>query len=424
MCYSSCYVNGPKWSSQSVFYANNFVLQQGQQMKCLKCGWSNSNTAAYCHNCHAYLAEPLNRESLDAFKALILGLFFSGIFYLVFPMPFVRSEYWQQLFSGIISETIFALILWSLFLIIFKWRQFRQQHLAYAAFRNQVLHDSLSKGIYVKDAEQRILEISQFLQEQKVKKFQDSVIFRRVRRTLKHLKAIPKKEEITSILNYQAEIDHNRMQSSYMLLNVFIWAIPILGFIGTVFGIGQSIGEFSDFIRSTDGTDLNTQMRSALGGVTSGLSVAFSTTFIALVGVIPIMMLASSLRKREEDLLLSVEDYCLEDLLPNLHVRRGDEMLNDSVNEHLEQLAAFSENWRQQISPVLDSVERHSRGLAAQVGGLQPLIHNLSESLFSTKEESSAAEQVDQDSQQSQSEQSTAESLQKTQNDIRPSSKQ
>jgi len=365
------------------------ISEIGQQMKCLKCGWSNSDTAAYCQNCNAYLAEPPGMESLNTFKALILSLLFTGIFYLVFPMPIIRSEYWHQLFSGRISETIFALILWSLFLIFFKWHQFRQQHRAYVAFRNQVLHDSLSKGIYVKDVDERILEISQFMQEQKVKRFQDSIIFRRVRRTLRHLKAIPKKEEITSILNYQAEIDHNRMQSGYALLNVFIWAIPILGFIGTVFGIGQSIGEFSDFIRSTNGTDLNTQMRSALGGVTSGLSVAFSTTFIALVGVVPIMMLASSLRKNEDDLLLSVEEYCLEDLLPNLHVRPGDDLLDDAVSEHLEQMAEFSENWRKQVSPVLESVEQHSRGLAAQVSGLQPLIQNFSETLFDAKVEMS-----------------------------------
>ena len=377
------------------------ISQIGQQMKCLKCGWSNSETVAYCQNCHSYLAESPGIEALNTFKSLILGVFFTGIFYLVFPMPLIRSEYWQQLFSGRISETIFALVLWSIFLIYFKWIQFRQQHQTYAAFRNQLLHDSFSNGIYVKDVDERILEISQFLQEQKVNKFQDSIIFRRVRRTLRHLKAIPKKEEITSILNYQAEIDHNRMQSSYALLNVFIWAIPILGFIGTVFGIGQSIGEFSDFIRSTNSTDMNTQIRSALGGVTSGLSVAFSTTFIALVGVVPIMMLASSLRKREEDLLLSVEEYCLEDLLPNLHLRPGDELLDDAVTGHLEQMADFAEDWRKQVSPVLKSVEQYSKGLAAQVRGLQPLIQKFSESLFEAKDEMGEIKKVEKNNEKS-----------------------
>ena len=54
-------------------------------MKCLKCGWSNSDTAAYCQNCHAYLAEQPGMESIDAIKALILSLFFTGIFYLIGP---------------------------------------------------------------------------------------------------------------------------------------------------------------------------------------------------------------------------------------------------------------------------------------------------------------------------------------------------
>ena len=355
-------------------------------MKCLQCGFSNKDTAAYCQNCNSYLAEPPSMEYLNTFKALVLGLFFTGVFYLVFPMPVIQNQYLHQLFSGRIAEIIFTLVNWSIFLIFFKWIQFRQQLHAYASFRNQILHDSLSNGIYVNDVDNRIAEISTFLQNQKVKKFQDSIIFRRVRRTLRHLRAIPKKEEITSILNYQAEIDHNRMQSGYSLLNIFIWAIPILGFIGTVYGIGQSIGEFSDFIRGASKSDLTIQMRSALGGVTSGLSVAFSTTFIALVGVIPIMMISSSLRKRENDLLISIEEYCLEDLLPNLHVRHGDEIIDNFVNEHLEKMVSFSENWRKQVTPVLDSVEKNSKLLAAQVEGLQPLFKKFSETIFNSKE--------------------------------------
>ena len=355
-------------------------------MKCLKCGLTNPDNAAYCQNCNAYLSESPSMENLNTFKALILGLFFTGLFYLVFPMPIIQNNYLHQLFSGRISETIFALVLWSLFLIFFKWTHFKQQNHAYKSFRNQILHKSLSNGIFIKDVDKRILEISNFLQKQKVKKFQDSIIFRRVRRTLRHLKAIPKKEEITSILNYQAEIDYNRMQSGYTLLNVFIWAIPILGFIGTVFGIGQSIGEFSDFIRSADGTNITVQMRSALGGVTSGLSIAFSTTFIALVGVVPIMMLSSSLRKREDDLLISVEEYCLEDLLPNLHVRQGDDKMDNYFNEHLEKMASFSENWRKQVTPIFESVEKNSKNLATQVDALQPLFKDFSETIIKSKE--------------------------------------
>ena len=157
------------------------------------------------------------------------------------------------------------------------------------------------------------------------------------------------------------------MQTGYTLINVFIWAIPILGFIGTVFGIGQSIGEFSQFIRGVETSELSTQMRSALSGVTQGLSVAFNTTFLALVGVIPVMLLSSTLRKGEEDLLLSVEEYCLEDLLPNLHVRPGEETMDEAVHEHLGKLVEFSENWRKQVAPVMSELEKQSESLKHQV---------------------------------------------------------
>ena len=36
-------------------------------MKCLKCGNSNPENAAYCQNCNAYLAEPPGMEYLDSY---------------------------------------------------------------------------------------------------------------------------------------------------------------------------------------------------------------------------------------------------------------------------------------------------------------------------------------------------------------------
>jgi len=44
---------------------------------------------------------------------------------------------------------------------------------------------------------------------------------------------------------------------------------------------------------------------------------------------------------------------------------------------------------------VLESVVQHSKGLAAQVGGLQPLIQKFSESLFAARDEMNELNQVD-----------------------------
>ena len=347
-------------------------------MKCLNCSQNNPDEAIYCQNCGTYLAERSSSDMLDLLKSLVLALIFTSVFYLVFPLPQIKNDYVHELLDGRISELIFGLSCWALFLVFFKWRHHRLQLKTYLAFRQKELTVSLSEGIFVKDVDSRIEQIGNFLAKKRIKHFQVSVLFIRVRRILHYLRVIPKKEELQQIFNYQAEIDFNRLQNGYTLINVLIWAIPILGFIGTVFGIGQSVGEFSTFVRSMDTAAIGGQMRSALGGVTSGLSIAFNTTFLALVSVIPIMLLSSLLRKSQEDLLLKVEEYCLDELLPNLHVNPGDEELKNRTNEHLSKLNDFTENWLKRIAPVLTSVSENSEVLQAQIQGMQPLLRDYS----------------------------------------------
>ena len=354
-------------------------------MKCLNCAQNNPDEAIYCQNCATYLAERSSTDLLDLLRSLVLALIFTSIFYLVFPLPQIRSDYIHDLLDGRISELIFGLSCWAIFLIFFKWRQHRIQFKTYLAFRQKELTNSLSEGIFVKDVDIRIEQIGNFLAKKKIKHFQASILFVRLRRILHYLRVVPKKEELHQILNYQAEIDFNRLQNGYTLINVLIWAIPILGFIGTVFGIGQSVGEFSTFVRSMDTAAISGQMRSALGGVTSGLSIAFNTTFLALVSVIPIMLLSSLIRKSQEDLLLKVEEYCLDELLPNLHINPGDEELQNRTNEHLSTLNDFTENWLKRIAPVLTSVSENSDVLQAQIKGLQPLLRDYSNEIIQKK---------------------------------------
>lgn len=357
-------------------------------MKCLSCKTENQEGVVYCQNCGAYLPLDQSREYFDIIKALLLGVTFTVLFYL-FYLPVTENYYIKQLFLGSISQAILGLTTWSLFLVGFKYLRYREQSKAFRVFRHQQMGQILEQGVYVKTTEDRLHEISTFLREQSIKRYQNSWIFRRVRRIFNQIQAIPKKEEINKIFDYQAQLDFNRMENGYSLLNVFIWAIPILGFIGTVFGIGEAIGEFSSFIRSVSTVELGGQMRSALGGVTSGLSVAFNTTFLALVFVIPIMVLSSFLRKIEEDLLLQIEEYCLEEILPHLHIIPGSEVEREAFDEHMQKIMHLSGNWMARLEPLIESITHYSGGLKYQIEGLQPLVKEFSNSLFSAKDQSS-----------------------------------
>ncbi len=180
-------------------------------------------------------------------------------------------------------------------------------------------------------------------------------LVRRVRRALELFAARGKVQEVIHVLNSQAEIDQAKVESSYTMLKVMVWAMPILGFIGTVLGIGAAVNGFSDSLAGTNELD---QIRTSLGTVTSGLSVAFDTTLIALIASLLVMFPARSLQKSEEDLLTWVDSYTQEQLVPRL-AERVTEDQRDSISQSKELLQALA---RTQAS--------HSRQLAEQVAQL------------------------------------------------------
>jgi biopolymer transport protein ExbB/TolQ len=160
----------------------------------------------------------------------------------------------------------------------------------------------------------------------------------RVRRALEHFSARANVAETVEQLRAQRERDENGVESSYTMLRVFIWAIPILGFIGTVIGIGVSVGGFSESVGAAADLEI---MKDSIGTVTSGLGVAFDTTLLALVMSIFIMFPTSSLQKAEEDYLGQVEDYCQEHLVARFDagVEREDAIAGELVVRVAERLA-------------------------------------------------------------------------------------
>ncbi|QNN22236.1 hypothetical protein HED60_08100 [Planctomycetales bacterium ZRK34] len=143
-----------------------------------------------------------------------------------------------------------------------------------------------------------------------------SFLINRVLRGLEHFRVRRSSPEVANILASQGDIDNNAAHSSYALVKVFTWAIPILGFIGTVIGISAAVGGFSGEMSTA--TDIGA-LKDKLGEVTGGLSVAFDTTLVALVMSLLVSIPTTALRKSEEDLLNRVDEYCNENLLKRIN---------------------------------------------------------------------------------------------------------
>lgn len=323
------------------------------------------------------------RDNFDLLKALFLGVSVTALFYEVFPLPFIEQGRVLTLFDNPISEVITAMTFWSLFILFFKMLRFRLQQKAIQAFADPGIQGVLAKGVYARDVDEVLEKLREGFRRFQIKAYESSVIFRRVFQVLHFIRSVPKKESVNGLLEYQAEIDLKKLESGYSILQVFIWAIPILGFIGTVLGIGEAVSQFSIFIQTAEsGAQFSAQMRNALGGVTGGLAVAFNTTFLALVLVIPVMILTSLLQKNEEELLLAVEEYCLDELLPYLRITPSNDAVTETFDEHMHRLMLLSNNWLEQMEPLVARLSQQAAMVGSQIEGVQPVVKAFTDRLL------------------------------------------
>ena len=100
-----------------------------------------------------------------------------------------------------------------------------------------------------------------------------------------------------------------RQESELSIIRYIAWAIPSVGFIGTVRGIGQALSQAN---RAVEGD---------ITGVTQSLGVAFNSTFIALVLSIVLMFFIHQLQLMQERLVLDTEEYCDANLISRMRTR-------------------------------------------------------------------------------------------------------
>jgi biopolymer transport protein ExbB/TolQ len=143
------------------------------------------------------------------------------------------------------------------------------------------------------------------------------ILLNRIDLALANLHNIGHAADVATILKIQAENDEAQVASSYGLVQGFMWAIPVLGFIGTVLGLSEAIGAFGGTIKA--GGDMNA-IRSSLESVTGGLATAFETTLVALVCALLLQLLVSFLQARESDFLDSCNDICHKHLAGKLRL--------------------------------------------------------------------------------------------------------
>ncbi|MBK1827888.1 MotA/TolQ/ExbB proton channel family protein [Haloferula rosea] len=171
----------------------------------------------------------------------------------------------------------------------------------------------------------------------------DSLIVNRIRKALELFEARPNNTEVATFLSTQSELDANRSMGSYSLLKVFLWAIPILGFIGTVMGLSTAVGSLA----VGDNSDPEALMAS-VNNLTGGLGLAFDTTLLGLILSILMSFPMAAVQKKEDETLTIIDAFCNEKVLPKL---------NDSKHAGTDELLEKAESIPQLVKSLAQAHE-------------------------------------------------------------------
>lgn len=255
---------------------------------------------------HTYDTDNFNVPDYDT---LIIAGILTNVFYLLFtlfPADPISGSSWLNVLRekfverGIIPILTTWIFFWALVILYLKMKRIikerKTERIVLDRFPN------ISVGT-VPNSE----EISDFLSN-KTMNYQGCIFHKRLSILMDLMDQRDRKKTLDDIFASQAELERNMIASSHTSLRFIIWAIPILGFLGTVWGISLSVSELTVVLSNTAASAVQIATpETSFGNALGGLGIAFDTTVVALSLSVIAMLLASYVRKIEDEQVTKAE---------------------------------------------------------------------------------------------------------------------
>ena len=227
------------------------------------------------------------------------GVFTFGFYALIPHLPVYREFITRYFCSHPLEYASTGLFMIGMTILAFKGLQIHREKSAFAStpFDEEKLFQSTD-----------VINRSEMLQSQidsSSESFQLSCLGQRINDIATHVRSRKSTLGLEDHLKYLAELASERLHSSFALVRTITWAVPILGFLGTVIGITIAIANVTP-----------DQLDSSLSSVTGGLAVAFDTTALALAMSLVIVFSSFVAEKSEQSILSQVEDFGIKRIAP------------------------------------------------------------------------------------------------------------
>lgn len=115
-------------------------------------------------------------------------------------------------------------------------------------------------------------------------------------------------QESSDMIKGRIDVTAERLESELSIVRYIAWAIPSIGFIGTVRGIGAALSK------------AEMALEGDISGVTNSLGLAFNSTLVALFISIFLMYFIHLVQSKQDGLILTIETFCREQLIDRLEI--------------------------------------------------------------------------------------------------------
>lgn len=235
-----------------------------------------------------------NKAALATSYGVEAGTSWSGFFVIL-------KDYEQQI--------CFSLFLWGIMILTYKFILLRGEIKVVNEYEPEVLDEAESErspagGSITREEAKAIA--AKVESDSRQPEFHNKLLPYVVARGLERYHITGSVPEATETMMGRIEVASEQQESELSMLRYLVWAIPSIGFIGTVRGIGVALRRADEALQGD------------ISGVTSALGVAFNSTLVALIISIALMLLIHLLQGSQEGLILRLQTYCREQILDKL----------------------------------------------------------------------------------------------------------
>ena len=251
-----------------------------------------------------------------------VGLIVCGVLIHLVYIFWITPQAQEAILKDIEQQACLTLTLWCLWLWVLRYRLFQNDGYL---LELDILHldkvaEQDSKVSTIDFVEERLAQLRASLK--------DSQLINAIDLAVRRIRLNGNFQEANDIAMEACDLHLELLNSKLSISRYILWAIPSIGFLGTVRGISQALSK------------ANEAMAGDISGVGASLGVAFNSTWVALFLSLILMLISNSLHGREERLVAQFKSFVSSTFIPVLSLRMNQPVgsepakTSEEIDEH------------------------------------------------------------------------------------------